>query len=400
MSDISNSTVRADAPAPVAQRGLGATLVLGLGTFAVGTDAYVVAGVLPGMARSLHVSVGAAGQSATVFAITYALLSPILASATARLPRRTLLVTALVVLAVANLGCALSPNFPLLMAGRVLAAFGAAVYTPGAGAVAAALVAPTQRSRALAVVVGGLTVATALGVPIGNLVGTHLSWRVVLGAVAVLSALCAVAVLMVMPTLPGNPPVPLRQRLAALRSPGVLAVLPLTLIGMAAAYGLYAYAVPVLLALGGSKSAEPWMLFGYGLGAIVGNLLAGIAGDRFGPVRVLLVGYSSLTVVLAVAAWLAGAHVHSPWPAGVLMCAWGAATWSQTPAQQSRLISAAPEQTAVVVGLNASALYAGIAVGTALGGVLLPIGTPSALAVCAALAAVSLGYLALTRRYR
>jgi predicted MFS family arabinose efflux permease len=401
MFDIPNSApALTEPPTTASRRGLGATLVLGLGAFAVGTDAYVVAGFLPAMARSLGVSVGTAGQAATVFAISYAVLSPVLASLTAQIPKRSLLVGALGVLALANLGSALAPDYAVLMATRVVAAFGAAVYTPGAGAVAAALVAPARRARALAVVVGGLTVATALGVPLGNLVGSALGWRATLGLVAALCLACAVAVRFVMTPLPGSPAVPLRERLAALRRPGVLAVLPLTMVGMAAGYGLYAYAVPVLLALGGTKAEEPLLLFAYGLGAITGNLLSGAAGDRYGPIRVLASGYAVLTVTLAVCAWTAGMHAHWPTLAGVLMFAWGAGSWFQTPAQQLRLISAAPHETAVVVGLNASALYAGIGTGTALGGVLLAVGPPAALAACAGLAGISLGYLALTRRYR
>ncbi|MER6951076.1 MFS transporter [Nonomuraea sp. NPDC000554] len=387
-------------PAPPAPRGLGATLVLALGTFAVGTDAYVVAGFLPDMARSLDVSEGAAGQSAAVFAITYAVLSPVLATLAARVPRRALLVCALVVLALANLGSALAPSYPLLMVTRVLAAFGAAAFTPNAGAVAASLVAPAQRARALAVVVGGLTVATALGVPLGNLADKVLDWRAALGLVAALCAVCAAAVRGVMPVLPGNPRVPLRDRLAALRRPGVVAVLPLTVLGLAASYGLYAYAVPIVHALGAGPAAEMWLLFLYGVGAVAGNLVAGAAADRRGPIRVLAVGYAALAVTLTAFAWTAGANVRWLPLAGLLMAAWGAGTWFQTPAQQLRLISAAPRETAVVVGLNASALYLGIALGTALGGVLLPVGVPVALAACAGLAVLCLAYLAITRRYR
>jgi predicted MFS family arabinose efflux permease len=86
--------------------------------------------------------------------------------------------------------------------------------------------------------------------------------------------------------------------------------------------------------------------------------------------------------------------------AALLMAAWGASTWFQTPAQQLRLISAAPQETAVVVGLNGSVLYLGIALGTALGGLLLPVGAPVALGVSAALAVACLLYLAATRRPR
>lgn len=380
-------------------RGLGATGILALGTFAVGTDAYVVAGFLPAMARSLGVSESAAGQSATVFAIAYAVLSPVLATVLARVPRRALLVGALVVLAVANLGSALAPDFRLLMASRVLAAFGAAAFTPNAGAVASSLVAPAQRARALAVVIGGLTMATALGVPLGNLAGRVLDWRAALGSVAALCAVAAVGVLAVMPALPGAPPVPLRRRLGALRNPGVLAILPLTVAGIAAGYGLYAFAVPVLRALGTGSSQEAWLLFLYGVGAVLGNLFSGATVDRYGPVRVQAVGFTGLTVTLAALAWAAHAGVRLLPLTAVLMVAWGAGTWFQTPAQQVRLIGAAPDETAVVIGLNAAALYGGIALGTGLGGLLLPVGAAPALAVSAVLALLCLPYLRATRRF-
>ncbi|MDR8413771.1 MFS transporter [Nonomuraea sp. 3-1Str] len=380
--------------------GLRRTLILALGTFAVGTDAYVVAGFLPAMARSLGVSESAAGQSATVFAVTYAVLSPVLATLTSRFPRRPLLAGALVVLALANLGSALAPNYPALMVTRVVAAAGASVFTPNAGAVAAALVAPRQRARALAVVVGGLTVATAVGVPLGNLAGRLLDWRAALALVAAMCAVGAAGVRAALPPLPGNPRVPLRERLAALRQPGVVAVLPLTVLGLAASYGLYAYTVPLLRTLGAGPSAETWLLFLYGAGAVAGNAVAGAAVDRRGPIRVLATGYAGIAVALAALAWTAHAGVHWLPLTALLVAAWGASTWSQTPAQQVRLISAAPAETAVVVGLNASAMYAGIALGTALGGVLLPSGPAVAFAVHAALTVAALAYLAATRRHR
>ncbi|GGV13347.1 MFS transporter [Actinomadura cremea] len=383
-----------------ARRGLGPTYVLALGTFAVGTDAYVVAGFLPGMAGSLRVSEATAGQSATAFAIAYAVLSPVLATALARLPRRGLLVGALVVLALANLASALAPDFATLMAARVLAASGAAAFTPNAGAVAASLVAPELRARALAVVVGGLTTATALGVPLGNLAGKVLDWRAALGLVAALCGVCAVCVLGAMPALPGAPRVPLRRRLGALGRPGVLAVLPLTVLGLAASYGLYAFAVPVIRALGAEGAPETWLLLLYGVGAVAGNLVAGVRVDRHGPVPVQTVGFAALAVTLGAFTVATLAEVHWLPLTALLMVAWGAATWFQTPAQQVRLMNAAPDETAVVVGLNASAMYTGIGLGTVLGGALLPVGPPVALGACAGLALASLLYLGLTRRYR
>ncbi|MCX5396271.1 MFS transporter [Streptomyces sp. NBC_00102] len=380
------------------QGGLMPTLVLALGTFAVGTDAFVVAGFLPSMAEDLYVSTEAAGQSVTVFAAAYALLSPVLATATARLPRRALLVGALITLGLANLCSALAPNLAVLIISRVLAAAGAAAYTPSAGAVSAALVRPEYRARALAVVIGGLTVATALGVPLGNLAGHWLGWRSALGIVAALCALIALGVRLMMPALPGNPRVPLRTRLAVLRRPAVLAVLPLTVFGMAAAYTAYAYSVPVLRAVRVPDSADLWMLFLYGLGAVLGNLASGYATDRWGSVRVLTFGYIGMVLALGLLTWLAATHVSLVLLVGVLVLLWGAASWCQTPAQQHRLIEAAPQEAPLVVSLNSSGIYLGIGLGTVLGGITLPHGATTVYGLGAALAAAALLFLRLTAR--
>ncbi|MFF0297257.1 MFS transporter [Kitasatospora sp. NPDC004614] len=372
--------------------------VLALGTFAVGTDAFITAGFLPAMAGTLHLSTATAGQSVSLFAAVYALASPLLAVATARLPRRALLVGALVLLAAANALSALAPTYAVLLAGRVLAALGAAAFTPTAGATAAALARAESRGRALAVVIGGLTVATALGVPLGRVAAAGLGWRAALGAVAALSALGALAVALTLPHLPGAEPVSLRSRLAALRHPGVLSVLPLTVLGMAACYVPYSYSVPVLAAVGVSgRIAVPVTLALYGAGAVAGNLLAGRWTDRVGPVRVLTAGYAAMAVSFAVLAALAAGHLGGGGiPAGALALLWGASSWCQTPAQQHRLLAAAAEQAPLVVSLNSSAIYLGIGAGTVLGGLALPSGAATVFALAAVLACGAAGFLGVT----
>ncbi|MEV6796993.1 MFS transporter [Micromonospora rifamycinica] len=382
------------------RRGLRFTLILATGTFAVGTDAFVVAGLLPDLAAELRVSTAAAGQSVTVFAISYAILAPVLSTVTARLPRRTLLVAALLVLAAGNLVSAVADTLPVLVAGRIVAAAGAAAYTPNAGAVAASLVSPTLRGRALAVVIGGLTVATALGVPLGGLTARWLGWRAALTAVALLASAVAVAVRLAMPALPGGPAVPLRARSAALRRPAVLTVLPLTVIGMAACYTVYAFAVPTLGALGVDAYRVNLMLLLYGLGAVAGTVTSGYATDRWGAVPVLAVGYATMAVALGGLGALSVTG-SAPMPlVGLLVVGWGAASWCQTPAQQHRLITAAPQQAPLVVSLNSSAIYLGIALGTTAGGAALATGVPAMYALGVAGALVALLVLHLGRQRR
>ncbi|MER8105573.1 MFS transporter [Kitasatospora sp. NPDC094016] len=399
---MSSVSIPADRKAPAEpgsppQGGLSSTLVLALGTFAVGTDAFVVAGFLPSMAQDLHVSPATAGQSITVFAAAYAVLSPVLATLLARLPRRTLLITALFTLGIANLGSALAPNMAVLIISRIIAAAGAAAYTPNAGAVSASLVRPELRARALAVVIGGLTIATALGVPLGNAASHWLGWRTALGLVAGLCLLVAVILRLIMPRLPGNVRVPLRTRLAVLRRPAVLAVLPLTILGMGASYTAYAYSVPMLEAVKVPESSILWMLFLYGLGAVIGNLAAGYTTDRWGSTKVLIVGYTAMVVALGSLAWLAASDSDLKPVVGLLVLLWGASSWCQTPPQQHRLIEVAPQEAPLVVSLNSSSIYLGIGLGTIIGGSTLGAGAATVYGLGATIAAIALIFLLFTR---
>lgn len=356
------------APPVAARRSGGPVALLALGTFAVGTDAFVIAGFLPQLADELRVTEATAGLSVTVFAICYAALAPLLATATATMPRRRLLVAALVILGLANLATAFAPNVATLIASRVLAAAGAAAYTPSAGAVASSLVSEERRGRALALVVSGLTVATAIGVPLGNIASRIMGWRSALGLVALLCLLIGAGLALLLPQLPGGARVPLRTRLAVLRVPGVRVILPVTVFGMAAAYTAYAYAIPAFAAVGITPDAAQWMLFLYGVGAVAGAQSSGRLTDRFGGTSVLIVGYTVMLCTLAALGTLTLVSASLPILVGVLAFAWGASSWCQTPPQQHRLIAAAPNEAPLVTALNSSGIYLGIGVGTFIGG--------------------------------
>lgn len=396
---IHNSRPAASPAAPAIAApdlGLGAILVLALGTFAVGTDAFIVAAFLPLMAADLGVTPSVAGHSVTAFAVAYALLAPVIATLTARVPRRTLLCVSLALLGAANIGSALATSMPWLIASRIAAAATAAAYTPNAGAVAAALVRTGFRARALAIVIGGLTVATALGVPLGRVASTMLSWRAALVAVGGVALLASAGVRASLPRLGGAPAMSLAQRLQVLRQPAVLKVLPLTVLGMAAAYVPYAYTMQVLQALATPAGWVTGMLLGYGLGAMAGNYLSGAGTDRRGARRVLLTAYLIMAVALGGLAWLAASAQPMLPITAALVGLWGASSWAQSPAQQHRLIASAPQHGALVVALNASAIYFGIALGTAIGARLVETGALALLACGAALALLSWVYAAAT----
>ncbi|MER6140927.1 MFS transporter [Streptomyces sparsogenes] len=344
-------------------------LLLALGTFAVGTDSMVMAGILGLISRDLDVSVPTAGQLVTVFALSYGLLAPVLATLTARWPRRRLLLTALAFFTAANALSALAPTYPLLLATRVLAAAGAALYTPTANAVATSLVPPERRGRALATVLGGMTVATALGVPLGTWIG-RADWRLTMWLVVALgaAALAGQALLLRdLPTTgPATAPPGLRERLAPLRDRRVVGAAATTFLFFLAWNSVYIYiATAVAPATGGEAGRLSLVMLVMGVASVAGSWLGGRAVDHWGVRSVMLTG--SLIPALA--------FVALPWLGrtmpGALLYALvvPVAGWAVAVALPHRLASIDPPNAPLLISINSSSLYLGMAAGGGAGSV-------------------------------
>ncbi|WP_205717454.1 MFS transporter [Actinomadura soli] len=200
-------------------------LPLALATFAVGTDSYVIAGLLPAIATDLQVSTPAAGQLVTVFALVMAVSAPVMGALTSGLDRRSALLIALSVFVAGNAFTALGTGYEVMIA-RVVTAVGAGMINSVASSAAGAIAPPARRGRALAFVLGGLTLATALGLPLGMLIG-RTDWRITLWAVA---GVGLVAIIWIAAGLPKVtlPAASLGDRLRPLKQGRVLALLAVT----------------------------------------------------------------------------------------------------------------------------------------------------------------------------
>lgn len=366
--------------------------VLALGTFAVGTDAFVIAGLLPDIGDDLGISVGAAGQLVSVFSLAYALLSPVLAALTSRWSRRKVLITALAVFAVGNVVTALAPTYALVLAARVVAAAGAAMFTPNAGATAATLAGPENRGRAIAIVTVGLTGSLALGAPLGTAIGDALGWQATMWFVTALALVVAPVIALRLPDVTVGGPTRLRQRLAPLTDRKVAGVLAGTLIAFIGIYLPYTYISAVFKpATDGDGGKVAALLLVFGLAGTAGNLTAGRLADRKGPRAVVIGATLLLTVVFALMA--AG---HSSYAvAAVLTAVSGVGSWSVTAPQQQRVMAlASPGSEPLAVSLNAAVMYLAISLSSALGAGIL--GTADAAWVAWAGAAFTLAAAAVT----
>jgi predicted MFS family arabinose efflux permease len=367
-------------------------LVLSMGSFAVGTGTFVVTGVLTDIAEDLSVSVASAGLLVTVFAVTFAVGSPILVSTASGVGRRRLLVGALLLFTLANAAAALAPSFSVLLGARIVAACGAAIFTPVASAVAASLAPPELRGRALSVRTIGVNIAWLVGVPLGTVVGGHYGWRTSFVLVAALATVAALGVMSLLPTVEASAGGGFLSNLRVVKRGAVAAGLGLTFLALMASFVVLTYVRPVLENLTHlDTEGIGLMLAVFGLASIPGTLLGGYVADRWGYRVSMIAVLAVLTVSLVSFSLLSAAQLGSVLAilgTGAALVAWSLAAFAFLPLQQYRLIEVAPKGQNTVLSLNASAIQAGQGIGAGLGALALHYGSVDGLGWLGALCAV------------
>ncbi|MEU6709049.1 MFS transporter [Streptomyces wuyuanensis] len=404
--------------------------VLGTGVLAIGTDMFVVAGILGGIATDLGVTVGSAGLAVTVFALTYATGAVLLAPLLSAQPPRRVLVVSVAAFAVLNVLSALAPTLPTLLAARLLSALAASAFVPAAAGAAVAAVPAGRRGRALGAIVGCMSAATVLGAPAGVLLASASTWRAAFALPAVLAA-ATVAGLVLTRDEPGRatpgghsppgselpgprdawrhprpgsvpgpgpsspPDSPSRpfpryrirgrdaERVTRCRAAEPPArcraavrerLLPLASPAVAAALAVTfllmtaSYSTYTYLPLLLSDAVVP---LGSGLFIAVFGL-AGIAGTWWGGRAADRRGPGRVVgpaVAVSAAAFAALPHTSSTGVAAALVVAgWGTAVWGFVPAQQHRLIGLCSAAPPLLLALHSGAVHLGSAAGSLLGG--------------------------------
>lgn len=356
-----------------------------LGSVALGLDAYVVAGLLPAIAAALGTPEATVGLGVAAFTGSYAVVGPLLAGKAGQQSRRSLII-ALLVFTLANLATALSPTIWVFLASRVVAGAAAGVYSPLSSAVAAEIVGPERRGRALALVLAGLAVGTVFGVPIGLMLAQYWDWRAAILLIVVVGGTALAGIALRGGDLPAIPASSPADRLRSITRPENLLTVTVTLLTGVASLGLYTYLTVVLSggALAAHQSIAIWV---WGLGGAVGALGIGLLADRHDPLRLSAVILGGLTCAL-----LGMTQGQVPVLVVVSLFVWGLCGWASLAPQQQVLLQANPADGATAVAANASANYLGSALGAAAGSLLVAAhATPAVLSgSAAAVAALAL----------
>lgn len=369
--------------------------LLAAGLFIVGTNAFVIAGLLPDIAASLGVHSTEVSYSISLYSIIVAIAAPAISILLPRVSRTRLMVAGLVLIGIGTVLAAASSTIGLFSAGRIIAALGGAALVPTATASAAAIVPPERRGSALAAVTVGFTLAFAIGSPFGTALGELGGWRVPLFGVAGLSIVLAVAIGLWVREIPVGTPVSLGLRFRILRDVRVVMTLAAALFLTAGFNVVYIFSSVVTDGgTGGSGSLLAILLLIYGIAGVIGNLLAGRLTDRLGN-RVNVTSFLIAEgVLLLVLPFVSSSYVGT----AILFGLWGIASFASVVPLQHRLVVIDPATSAIALSWYTTAMYVGIGLAPIIGAAAFAIGGGGLVpvfggaAVALSLAAFHLGY--------
>ncbi|MGW2960169.1 MFS transporter [Streptomyces sp. NPDC001220] len=348
-----------------------ALLALAVGAFGLGTTEFVMMGLLPDVADDLHISIPTAGHLVSAYALGVVIGAPLLAALTARMPRRTVLISLMALFVAGNALSALAPTYGWLLAARFLSGLPHGAFFGVGAVVATSLVAPERKARSVSLMFMGLTVANIAGVPVATLMGQHLGWRATFLGVSLIgvAAMAAVALLIRGADTPA-PVSGLRGELTALRSLPVWLALATTVVGFGALFSAYSYITPMLTDSAGYADSDVTLLLAlFGVGATAGNLIGGRLADH--AMRgTLFGGLASMVAVL----FLFPVLMHAQWSAALAVTLLGVAAFITGSPLQLMVMERAAAGPSLASSANQAAFNLANAGGAWLGGIALAAG--------------------------
>lgn len=345
---------------------------LAMGAFGIGTTEFIIAGLLPVIATEFSVTIPVAGNLATAYAMGVFVCAPALIILGSRVPRKAMLIFLMLLFIAGNLVTAFAPSLSVAITGRIITSMTHGAFFGIGSIIAADMVAPSKRVRAIAFMFMGLTVANLVGVPVGTWIGQHLSWRDAFMAIAVIGIITVVSIGMLIPHQPKPENQNFAQEFNAFRNVNVLLAMGITVFGPGAFFTSITYIAPMMTELARyNESSLAWLMLLFGLGLFVGNQLGGRYADR-ALMPMLYVTLAAQAIVLIIFNYT----VHSQVMSAIcifLMAAFGFATVSpiqKLVMDKARAAGAPTLASAVNIGL----FNLGNALGAWLGGAVIAAG--------------------------
>lgn len=341
-----------------------AIIALSIGGFAVGVTEFAIMGLQLEAVEDLGITIPQAGLLISAYAVGVVVGAPILSILGARRERKSY---AMLLLGVFILGHVLSffaPNFETMLIARFLSGLPHGAYFAVAALMAAEMAGPTKRSRAIAVVMGGLAISNVLGVPVVTALGQQFGWRWMFISVIVLALITMAAVARYAPRQMPPAKATMRSEIMGLKNKRLWVGIMLAVVGFSGMFALYSYIAPVSTEITGfGESSLPWIVGLFGSGMVVGNFVGGWAADK-SVLGTVVVAMGLVAVFMVLFAYTA----HIPVLMLIFLFLVGVSASALGPSMQTHLIDTAPDAPQLAASLHHSAFNAANALGALVGG--------------------------------
>ncbi|MGR9462519.1 MFS transporter [Rhizobium leguminosarum] len=344
-------------------------LALACGGFGIGTGEFAIMGLLPNVADTFSVTTPQAGYVISAYALGVVVGAPVIAVLAAKMARRTLLLTLMLIFAAGNISSAMAPTFESFTLLRFVSGLPHGAYFGVAALVAASMVPVHRRARAVGRVMLGLTVATLLGTPLTTFFGQSLDWQVAFFSVGVLGLLTVALIWFYVPKDRVSEEAGFLRELGAFRRPQVWLTLGIAAVGYGGMFAMFSYIASTTTEVAMlPETAVPIMLVLFGVGMNAGNFIGSWLADKS---LLGTIGGSLIYNVVVLATFSLTAA--NPYMLGLCVFLVGCG-FAAGPALQTRLMDVAADAQTLAAASNHSAFNIANAIGAWLGGLVIAAG--------------------------
>ncbi|MBB2751958.1 UNVERIFIED_ORG: DHA1 family inner membrane transport protein [Rhizobium aethiopicum] len=341
-------------------------LALACGGFGIGTGEFAIMGLLPNVADTFSVTTPQAGYVISAYALGVVVGAPVIAVLAAKMARRTLLLTLMLVFAVGNISSAMAPTFESFTFLRFVTGLPHGAYFGVAALVAASMVPIHRRARAVGRVMLGLTVATLLGTPLTTFFGQSLDWQVAFWSVGIVGLLTVALIWFYVPKDKVSEGASFLRELGAFRRPQVWLTLGIAAVGYGGMFAMFSYIASTTTQVAMlPETAVPIMLVLFGVGMNAGNFIGSWLADKslLGTIGGSLVYNIAVLTTFSLTA-------ANPYMLGLSVFLVGCG-FAAGPALQTRLMDVAADAQTLAAASNHSAFNIANAIGAWLGGLVI-----------------------------
>ncbi|MGK0575826.1 MFS transporter [Macrococcus capreoli] len=353
-------------------------LLLAMLTFIAGLTELVVSGILPYIARDYDVSIPVAGNLITIFALCFAIAGPIIMSATASMNRKPLLMGFIVLFILGNLMSALSVNFVMLLASRIILAVCVSMLIGLGLSMCVEVVSKSFQTKAISVIMMSISSSLVLGIPLGILITEHFGWQMIFLFAAVLSVIILIFIVVYFPNLPGKTSVSFFSQWGALKDHRILFTHMQSFLFFVGQSTFYMYLTPYLSTLGMNASTISFLYLLFGVSGIIGSGLGSILVEKLGVKQSLITLLSIYIVVML----MFTVTQFNFWTLSINVILFGLVGWSMNAPTQMRLIQISNHNAGFNQTFSTSSTQFGMALGAAIGGFIIAQHLPYEILMC------------------